>query len=204
MSAELSPNIHERLISAKKNTLRAQETSRKLHSLARGDNPDAALIDDPAPGTIVPMPITGTNGASSKSATAHPRVMILDDEEAICALVSAVLSAQGAEVTEATNSTKALQACEQAARDGRPYDVVIADFTLPGDLDGPEIVKRMRAITPGLKAVISSGHDKDEIMVEYRRHGFDAALAKPYELHKLGRVVREILEANGTGSRKTA
>jgi CheY-like chemotaxis protein len=131
-------------------------------------------------------------------------VLVLDDEEAICALVTTALGAQGVEVTEATNSSIALRACEQAVQTGRPFHLVIADLSLPNDIDGIEAVKRLRAIDPNLKAVVSSGYDQDPIMSDFRGHGFDAALAKPYELHKLGRVVREILESCADTSRKTA
>lgn len=202
MSAQTDPAIHERLLNAKKNTLKAQDTSRKLQALARGDTPEPVPAGGPAPGTIVPMPIGASGGTGS--VPANPRVLVLDDEESICALVATALSAQGVEVTEATTSEKALRACEEAMRNGKPFHLVIADLSMPNDLDGIETVKRLRAMDPNFKSVVSSGYDQDPIMNDYRKHGFDAALAKPYELHKLGRVVREILESSGDASRKTA
>ena len=208
MSAQTDPSVHERIVSAKKSTLRAQETNRRLQALSRGET----LIDGPAPsgiapapGTIVPMPITsaGNGGGNGKPATST-RVLVLDDEEAICALVTSALGAQGVEVTEATNSTHALKVCREAVQSGKRFGLVIADLSLPNDLSGTEAVARLREIDPDLKAVVSSGYDNDPIMDDFRRHGFDGALAKPYELSKLGRVVREILEATGGASRKTA
>lgn len=205
MSAQTDPAVHERIVSAKKNTLRAQETNRKLQAVARGESADPGEANSPAPGTIVPMPMgqpahaNGTNGNA-----AAPRVLVLDDEEAICALVTAALGAQGVEVTEATGAEVALRACEQAKQSGRPFHLVIADLSLPNDMSGEEAVRKLREIDPDLKAVVSSGYDQDPIMSDFRRHGFDAALAKPYELGKLGRVVREVLETSGSSSRKTA
>jgi len=199
MSAQTDPSVHERIVSAKKSTLRAQESNRRLQALARGESLDPASPNTPAPGTIVPMPINSTG----KSGQKH-RVLVLDDEEAICALVTTALGAQGVEVTEATSSAIAFRACEDAVKSDRRYSVVIADLSLPNDLTGSEAVLRLREIDPELKAIVSSGYDNDPIMEDFRRHGFDAALAKPYELHKLGRVVCELLEAGPSAPRKTA
>lgn len=203
MSAQTDPAVHERIVSAKRNTLRAQETNRRLQSIARGDLIDPAQPNSPAPGTIVPMPFS--NGSNGNGTITHPaRVLVLDDEEAICALVATALGAQGVEVTEATNSTAAIRACEEAVKNGKPFNLVIADLSLPNDIPGTEAVLRLREIDPQIKAIVSSGYDQDPIMSDFRHHGFDGALAKPYELHKLGRVVREILEGARSASRKSA
>jgi PAS domain S-box-containing protein len=199
MSAQTEPSVHERIVSAKRNTLRAQETNRRLQAIARGETVEPAAPNSPAPGTIVPMPITGNGNGTQKR-----RILVLDDEEAICALVTSALGAQGLEVTEATTSAAAFRACEEAVKSGNRFGLVIADLSLPNDLAGSEAVLRLREIDPEIKAVVSSGYDNDPIMEDFRRHGFDAALAKPYELHKLGRVVCEILEAASSAPRKTA
>jgi two-component system cell cycle sensor histidine kinase/response regulator CckA len=70
-------------------------------------------------------------------------------------------------------------------------------------LDGNKAVARMRAIDPSLKAIISSGYDLDPVMLHHREHGFAGAIAKPFEMGHLARVVREIL-APEKAARKTA
>jgi PAS domain S-box-containing protein len=203
MSAQTDPAVHERIVGAKRNTLRAQEINRKLQATAKGEKLDPSTSGDPAPGTIVPMPVTPLATATT-AADGAPRVLVLDDEEAICALVTSALGALGMEVTEAAGGDRALQACEQAKKNGRPFHLVIADLSLGDGANGIDVVARLHQIDPNLKAVVSTGYDQDPIMNDFRRHGFEAALAKPYELNKLGRVVRDILEASGSASRKSA
>ena len=55
-----------------------------------------------------------------------------------------------------------------------------------------------------LKAIVSSGHEHDPIMVNYTEYGFCAAIAKPYEIAKLSRVVRDAVQSNPVEQRKSA
>ncbi len=201
MSANQDTSTHERVMSAKKNSLRAQEITRKLQALTKGEGetePDISTA--PAPGTIVHMPKPGTSKSPSKN---NARVLVLDDEEAICALVSSALSSMGYDVAEATSVPAALLACEQAMNAGRRFHLVISDLSLPGDLSGNEAVARLKDIDPEIKAIISSGYDSDPVMTHFRDHGFDGAVSKPYEISKLSRIVSEVL-ASGNEKRKFA
>lgn len=200
MSAGQDTTTHERVLSAKKNALRSQEITRKLQAVTKGESetePDISTA--PAPGTIVQMPKLGV----PMPAKNKPRVLVLDDEEAICALLSSTLTSMGYDVTEATSVPAALLACEQAMNTDRKFHLVISDLSLPGDLSGNEAVARLRDIDPQIKAIISSGYDSDPIMTHFREHGFDGAISKPYEISKLSRVVSDVL-AGGNKKRKLA
>ena len=128
----------------------------------------------------------------------HARVLILDDEEAICTLVNCALAPLGYEVTETHDALSAIEAYENALHEGRRFDVVISDLTIPGGMGGKEAVRRLHAIDPEVKAIVSSGYHTDPVMSSYREHGFCAVIAKPYELEALGRVVAEVLAKTGT------
>lgn len=200
MSAGQDTTTHERVMSAKKNALRAQEMTRKLQSLTKDTDTTPDTSTEPSPGTIVPMPNFNTPPTPAKKTS---RVLVLDDEEAICALVSSALTAMGYDVTEATTVPAALLACEQAMKANRRFHLIISDLSLPGDLSGHEAVARIRDIDPQIKAIISSGYDSDPIMTRFRDHGFSGAISKPYEIAKLNRVVSEVL-AGGDETRKFA
>jgi CheY-like chemotaxis protein len=137
-----------------------------------------------------------TNGPS--------RILILDDEEAICMLVASALDASGFEVTSATSVAAAVRACDEATQNGERFSLVICDLSLPGDTDGIQALKQLRALDPNIKAIVSSGYDSDPVMRDCSRHGFDAAVAKPYEISKLVRVVGEVLAGDAAAIRKTA
>lgn len=126
-------------------------------------------------------------------ATRAARVLVLDDEEAICMLVTCALEPLGYEVTETNDGTEAIAAYEKAIRDGRPYDLFISDLTIPGGMGGQETIKRLQAIDPKVRAIVSSGYANDPVMSRHEEYGFCGMIAKPYEIDALGRKVAEVL-----------
>lgn len=207
MTAPSDKTTTERITSAKRNAIRAQELNRKLLALAKGESVSIEEAFAVGP-TIVPIPsmMTTSKAETAKPATSsnkgNPRVLVLDDEEAICALISTALGSLGYDVTETNDAEQAIKACEEAVASGHPFELVISDLSLPGTLSGQDAVRRMREIDPEMKAIVSSGYDSDPVMSRFRDHGFCAAISKPYDISTLGRVVIGVLEEDD--KRKTA
>ena len=124
------------------------------------------------------------------------RVLVLDDEDAICALVTCALEPLGYEVAEAYDSLTAIRLYEEALKAGKRFDLVISDLTIPGSMGGVEALKRLRELDPSVKAIVSSGYAMDPIMADFRKHGFCGMIAKPYEIAALGRAVASALADN--------
>lgn len=189
MKGNPEPAIRDRVLGAKKTALNAQELNRKIHELVTGDAGSAEVEPALTPAPVIPI--------SPAKPPAEPspggRVLVLDDEEAICALISTALDSMGFQVTEATDVATAIRACEDSIKNGKPFDLVISDLSLDGDINGSDAVARLKTIDPKLKAIVSSGYDNDPIMSRYRDHGFCGAIAKPYEISKLNQVVREAI-----------
>jgi CheY-like chemotaxis protein len=201
------PATHERVVNAKKTAVRAQALSQKLQSLVNSDEADETAESDGADmsRTILPMPNMQPPVKAELSPVSGPsRILILDDEEAICLLVSSALDASGFEVTPAMTVSAAVRACEEAMHDGARFSLVICDLSLPGDLNGIQALQKLRAIDPNIKAIVSSGYDGDPVMRDCRKHGFTAAIAKPYEISKLVRTVGEVLSGDTATVRKSA
>ncbi len=133
--------------------------------------------------TVAPVPL----------AAGSPRVLVLDDEEAICMLVTCALEPLGYEVTETNDGQQAIAAYERAMQDGRPYDLFISDLTIPGGMGGQETIKRLHAIDPNIRAIVSSGYANDPVMSRHQEYGFCGMIAKPYEIDALGRKVAEVI-----------
>jgi CheY-like chemotaxis protein len=76
-----------------------------------------------------------------------------------------------------------------ARTQGRPFDLVLVDLTVPGGMGGREAVGELRALDAGVRAVVSSGYHDDPIMASYREHGFVDVLPKPFTAEILGHVV---------------
>jgi PAS domain S-box-containing protein len=127
------------------------------------------------------------------------KILVMDDEEAICALVTHALTPLGYTVTESNDAGTALTLYQQALSEGRKYDAVIMDLTIPGGMGGQEAVKKMRQMDPNVKAIVSSGYAMDPVMSRYKEYGFIGCIAKPYEIEELGSLVQEIVSSSDDG-----
>ncbi len=226
MSQPGDPATHQRLLDAKKTAIRAQNLS---HDMQAFINPEACdepslskpTIENPKETsfqnhaettdmpdtscTILSMPKTPSPLSAAAERNSGPtRILILDDEEAICMLVSSVLDASGFEVTTATSVAIALKSCKEALDEGNPFTLLICDLSLPGDVDGVTALKQLHAIDPNLKAIVSSGYDSDPVMRDFRKSGFCAAMSKPYDIGKLVRTVGLALSEDQAEMRKSA
>ena len=85
-----------------------------------------------------------------------------------------------------------------AARDeGRPFDLVVMDLTVRGGMGGLPALQALRAVDPGIRAVVSSGYSSNPVLSRYADHGFVGRLPKPWLPQDLLRVLREALEHDG-------
>jgi PAS domain S-box-containing protein len=123
------------------------------------------------------------------------RVLIVDDEEAIRALVEFTLSHLGYQVSEAETALDGVNLYREKLEAGERFDLVILDLTLPGGMGGKEALKRLIEIDPTVNAIVSSGYAMDATMSRYQDFGFSGVIAKPYEAAELGRVVSEAIQA---------
>jgi len=78
---------------------------------------------------------------------------------------------------------------------GRPFDALLVDLTVPGGMGGREVVKQIRERDASVRAIFSSGYSTDEIMANYEEHGFCARVSKPYRAADLTKVLRDVLES---------
>jgi two-component system cell cycle sensor histidine kinase/response regulator CckA len=145
------------------------------------------------------LPATGAvepEAPSSPVAIAQRRgrVLVMDDEEVIRMVVGELLRSLGHEVDFAEHGTSAVEKYQQTRESGKPYDVVILDLTVRGGMGGEEALKKLLAIDPSLKAVVSSGYSDGAIVSNYREHGFSAFLKKPYDVYGLQDVINSLLK----------
>jgi two-component system KDP operon response regulator KdpE len=118
--------------------------------------------------------------------TPAPCVLLVDDEPAILRLLRTSLAAQGYRTQEAATGAKAL---ELAAGGG--IDVVLLDLGLP-DLDGMEVLKRMRAASP-VPVVVLTSRDEERTKVAALDLGADDYVTKPFGMGELMARIRAAL-----------
>ncbi|MCE9668206.1 sigma-54 dependent transcriptional regulator [Myxococcus stipitatus] len=113
-------------------------------------------------------------------------VLVVDDDAELCELISLRLEARGMKVTTALTAARGLELLGQ-----EEVDAVVLDLRLE-DVDGLEVLARMRARSPDLPVVILTAHGTIETAVEAMQRGAYGFLTKPFQDHEL---VQKLLHA---------
>jgi len=122
-----------------------------------------------------------------------PRVLLMDDEESIRMLGGMVIQRMGLEPALAADGAGALREFEAAQNTGRPFTLVVLDLTIPGGMGGKQAIDAIRRIDPQVPAIVSSGYSSDPVMANYRQHGFQAVVAKPFDVATLSEAIRRFI-----------
>src|SRR5579884_3203163 len=118
-------------------------------------------------------------------------ILVVDDEANIRESLRGVLVDEGYEVLEAENGRAAL-----AALDRTVPRLAIVDIWMP-EMDGIELVQRMRQQVPRVPIVVISGHGTIETAVHAIRLGATDFLEKPFQLDALLQTVNRALGDDG-------
>ncbi len=121
------------------------------------------------------------------------KVLVLDDEEMILELVTDIFQLMDFQVVPVTNAREAIGKFKKAREEGMPFDLVLLDMTLPGDMNGADVLMELRKIEPGVKAIVSSGYSEEELKARAGINGFDAAIPKPYSISVLKETVERLM-----------
>lgn len=107
------------------------------------------------------------------------QVLIVDDDEELCELLSLRLSAHGYESRAVHTGVAALAALSEA----RPAAVIL-DLRLNGE-DGLELLVELLEREPGLKVLVLTAHGSIETAVEAMRRGAEGFMTKPFRDREL-------------------
>ncbi|MGH3169369.1 MAG: response regulator transcription factor [Trebonia sp.] len=114
-------------------------------------------------------------------------LLVVDDEQFLREAVAALLSSLGFTVASAGTGTEALRLAR-----ARPFDLLILDVMLP-DLDGFEIVQRLRGDRNQVPVIFLTAKDTREDKVAGLTMGGDDYITKPLHLDELAARVRTVL-----------
>jgi putative nucleotidyltransferase with HDIG domain len=116
------------------------------------------------------------------------RILIVDDEEAIREVVSALLTSQGYQCQVAPNGEKAIEALR-----GGGFDLVLSDLVMPG-VDGLKLIEMVRGFDSDVPVImVTAMHDISTAIEAMRRGAYDYIL-KPFEKDQLFLSVRRAME----------
>ncbi len=114
------------------------------------------------------------------------RILIVEDEEHLATLVAEVLGREGYAAEAVGDGRTAL-----ARALVEPFDLMVLDWMLP-DLDGVQVVKRLRAADVGVPVLMLTARSQIEDRVEGLDAGADDYLPKPFAFPELLARIRAL------------
>lgn len=123
----------------------------------------------------------------------NARVLVMDDDDTIRLGLTALLNELGYKVTATSDGEEAIGAYQAGLTSDQPFDVVILDLTIPAGMGGAEVMQHLKKLDPDVKAIVSSGYATDPIMANYKKHGFQGILPKPFRPEDLSKVMEKVL-----------
>ncbi len=125
------------------------------------------------------------------------RILIVDDEQAMQLLASAIVKRLGHQAKTVGSGEEALEEFKRAAQLGAPYDIVVMDLALPGGMSGLEATIALKQINHETKVIVSSGYLEQNARAAAIQHGFAGILPKPYTADRLASEIRYVLREEG-------
>lgn len=118
------------------------------------------------------------------------KVLVIDDQAGIRALMTEVFTALGIEVLEAKNGSEGLE-----TMDRRQPDMILLDMKMPG-LSGIETLRLIRAKNYAVPIILVTAYQENDIIVEAERLGVTARLVKPFDIEELKRIARLVINCD--------
>ena len=119
-----------------------------------------------------------------------PRILVVDDQANVRAMIAMVLRIHHFEIVEAAGATSGLKAFDEAT-----FDLAIVDIFLLGS-SGYEVILAMRERVPRLPIVAISGMTALEFVAENPELGNVVGLQKPFRPNELMAAIQKAFAAS--------
>jgi two-component system response regulator PilR (NtrC family) len=118
-------------------------------------------------------------------------ILVVDDEQSMREFLAICLRRAGHQVTAAQNGTAAI-----ALLDKTPFDVVVTDLKMPGDIDGIGLLKAIKAkdyAIPPEVILVTAYATADTALAAMKLGAYDY-LTKPFQVDEINVVIARALE----------
>ena len=123
------------------------------------------------------------------------RILIIEDDEEMRALLKDSLLEEGIEFDSAGNGSDAIRKLSE-----EPFDLVITDIRMPG-LTGLDILPGIKKLQPETRVIVITAFGSEEV----RRKSFDRGAAayfeKPINMNRLKTLIQEMVSAKEKGAK---
>ena len=117
----------------------------------------------------------------------NARILIIDDDENIRKVLTAILEEEGYIVDSVGTAKKAIAETERQF-----YNLALIDIRLP-DREGVELLTRMKDTSPRMRKIIITGYPTLANAVRAVNKGADAYIIKPFDMEKVLKTIDEEL-----------
>jgi CheY-like chemotaxis protein len=140
----------------------------------------ALQVDTTAPAAAAPAPQPGRG----------ERVLYVDDDEVMVAMVRTLLDRAGYQVTGVHDAVEAVDLVRQSPR---AFDLVVTDHNMPA-MTGVEVVQAVRGLRSDMPVIVSTGHVDERLAASAISAGAHALLYKENSFDELAGMVRRVLD----------
>jgi PAS domain S-box-containing protein len=116
------------------------------------------------------------------------RILVVEDNEDLLEVTSAMLTTFGYEVLCARNGAEAIEIVES----GQEFDLLFSDVVMPNGMSGVELARELRRRNKSVKILLTSGHAGD-VLERHQAAGEFPIIDKPFRLSDLVRRLQSIL-----------
>ena len=172
-----------------------------VYGILKQSSGNITFTSQPGHGTTFRVYLPRTDSVQTASAApaetnaefdGRERVLLVEDDAAVCNLIRAVLSSHGYTVICPARPQDAEQIFEQ--HNGQ-FDLLLSDVVMP-EISGAELSKRLCARNQRMKVLFMSGYIGDAVVRQGIQEKEVAFLQKPFAPVALARKVREVLDGS--------
>jgi DNA-binding NtrC family response regulator len=123
----------------------------------------------------------------TETLVSKPRILVVDDEESLCAFMKLMLAKEGYDVVTSMSAEQALVLLQDES-----VDLVFTDLMMP-EMNGLEFVQKVRALRPDTECVVMTAYASVDSAIEALKLGAADYITKPFNLEELKIVVKQLL-----------
>ena len=133
----------------------------------------------------------GAQGRSAPRAIGAECILVVEDDDALRAYTTEILSELGYWVIEAQDGREALRLLDGTQQ----VDLLFTDIVMPGGMNGRQLADEAILRRPGLKVLFTTGYTRNAIVHHGRLDPGVQMIGKPFSMDALATKVRDILDA---------
>lgn len=119
--------------------------------------------------------------------TKQKRILLVDDDANVLAVISDLLKSTGYAVYEASDAQEATRVVKEEF-----IDLALIDLRMPGT-DGIDLMLSLKKMKLHLRVIIYSGYPSMNTAIDALKKGADNYIPKPFKLVELSTKIKELL-----------